>query len=70
VLAAEGIPEEANHELAAAERFIADQVATVHHPSLLVLLARVRARRGRAGAEAASDRASSSGLLAQTQSSM
>jgi ATP/maltotriose-dependent transcriptional regulator MalT len=53
VLAAEGAPVEAEYELAAAERFFADEVATVHHTWLLVLLARVRARRGRlADAEA------------------
>jgi LuxR family maltose regulon positive regulatory protein len=46
VLAAEGTPVEAEPELAAAERFFADEVATVHHTWLLVLLARVRARRG------------------------
>jgi LuxR family maltose regulon positive regulatory protein len=47
VLAAEGALADAEHELAAAERFFADEVATVHHTWLLVLLARVRARRGR-----------------------
>jgi LuxR family maltose regulon positive regulatory protein len=53
VLAAEGRLVEAEHELAAAERFFADEVATLHHTWLLVLLARVRARRGRlADAEA------------------
>jgi ATP/maltotriose-dependent transcriptional regulator MalT len=53
VLAAEGTLVEAEHELAAAERFFADEVATLHHTWLLVLLARVRARRGRlADAEA------------------
>jgi ATP/maltotriose-dependent transcriptional regulator MalT len=53
VLAAEGTLAEADHELAAAERFFADEVATLHHTWLLVLLARVRARRGRlADAEA------------------
>jgi LuxR family maltose regulon positive regulatory protein len=47
VLAAEGTHlAEAEHELAAAERFFADEVATLHHTWLLVLLARVRARRG------------------------
>jgi ATP/maltotriose-dependent transcriptional regulator MalT len=46
VLAAEGAPGEAEHELAAAERFFADEVATHHHTWLLVLLARVRMRRG------------------------
>jgi LuxR family maltose regulon positive regulatory protein len=47
VLAAEGTLVEAEHELAAAERFFADEVATLHHTWLLVLLAGVRARRGR-----------------------
>jgi LuxR family maltose regulon positive regulatory protein len=53
VLAAEGSLVEAEHELASAERFFDDEVATVHHSWLLVLLARVRLRRGRlADAEA------------------
>jgi LuxR family transcriptional regulator, maltose regulon positive regulatory protein len=53
VLAAEGTLTDAEQELAAAERFFADEVATLHHTWLLVLLARVRARRGRlADAEA------------------
>ena len=47
VLAAEGALVEAEHELVSAERFFADEVATVHHTWLLVLLARVRLRRGR-----------------------
>jgi LuxR family maltose regulon positive regulatory protein len=47
LLAAEGSLVEAEHELAAAERFFADEVATLHHTWLLVLLARVRVRRGR-----------------------
>jgi LuxR family maltose regulon positive regulatory protein len=47
LLAAEGNLAEAEHELASAERFFADEVATVHHTWLLVLLARVRLRRGR-----------------------
>jgi LuxR family maltose regulon positive regulatory protein len=47
LLTAEGSLVEAEHELASAERFFADEVATVHHTWLLVLLARVRARRGR-----------------------
>jgi LuxR family maltose regulon positive regulatory protein len=54
VLAAEEGLIEAEHELASAERFFSDEVATVHHVWLLVLLARVRLRRGRlAEAEAA-----------------
>jgi LuxR family transcriptional regulator, maltose regulon positive regulatory protein len=53
LLVAEGTLTEAEHELAAAERFFADEVATVHHTWLLAQLARVRARRGRlADAEA------------------
>ena len=47
VLAAEGKFVEAEHELVTAERFFADEVATVHHTWLLVLLARTRLRRGR-----------------------
>jgi LuxR family maltose regulon positive regulatory protein len=47
VLMAEERLVEAEHELASAERFFADEVATVHHAWLLVLLARVRLRRGR-----------------------
>ena len=47
LLAAEGNLAEAEPELAAADRFFADEVATVHHTWLLILLARVRLRRGR-----------------------
>ena len=47
LLAAEGNLVEAEHELASAERFFRDEVATLHHTWLLVLLARVRLRRGR-----------------------
>ena len=47
VLAAEGSLVEAEHELASAERFFRDEVATLHHTWLLVLLSRVRLRRGR-----------------------
>ena len=47
VLAAEGALVEAEHELVSAERFFADELATVHHTWLLILLARVRMRRGR-----------------------
>ncbi|MGO9790226.1 MAG: LuxR C-terminal-related transcriptional regulator [Solirubrobacteraceae bacterium] len=46
VLAAEGRLAEAERELAVAERFFRDEVATVHHTWLLVHLARVRLRRG------------------------
>jgi LuxR family transcriptional regulator, maltose regulon positive regulatory protein len=47
LLAAEGNLAEAEHELVSAERFFADEVATVHHTWLLVLLVGVRLRRGR-----------------------
>ena len=47
VRSAEGSLVEAEHELVSAERFFADEVATVHHTWLLVLLASVRLRRGR-----------------------
>ncbi len=49
VLAAEGSLVEAERHLASAERFFCDEVATVHHAWLLVLLARVRLGRGRLG---------------------
>jgi LuxR family transcriptional regulator, maltose regulon positive regulatory protein len=47
VLAAEGSLVEAERHLASAERFFTDEVATLHHAWLLVLLARVRLGRGR-----------------------
>jgi LuxR family maltose regulon positive regulatory protein len=47
VLAAEGKLAEAEHELSYAEHFFRDEVATVHHTWVLVLLARVGGRRGR-----------------------
>ena len=47
VLAAEGSLAEAEPQLASAERMFTDEVATVHHTWLLLLLARVRLRRGR-----------------------
>jgi LuxR family maltose regulon positive regulatory protein len=54
VLACEGKLADAERELAYAEHFFRDEVATVHHAWLLVLLARVCERRGRLdGAEAA-----------------
>ncbi len=54
VLAQEGNLTEAERELAQAEHFFRDEVATVHHAWILVLLARVRCRRGHLeGAEAA-----------------
>lgn len=43
---------EAERELASAESFFRDEVATVHHAWLLVLLARARCRRGRLDAAA------------------
>ncbi|MCZ7589839.1 MAG: LuxR C-terminal-related transcriptional regulator [Gaiella sp.] len=42
-----GMLAEAERELASAEHFFRDEVATVHHAWLLVLLARARCRRGR-----------------------
>jgi ATP/maltotriose-dependent transcriptional regulator MalT len=53
VLAAEGNLVEAEHELASAERFFSDEVATLHHTWLLILLVRVRLRRGRLAEAAA-----------------
>ena len=47
VLAGEGSLAEAERELAYAEHFFDDEVATVHHAWLLCTLARVRCRRGR-----------------------
>jgi ATP/maltotriose-dependent transcriptional regulator MalT len=47
VLAAEGDLATAERELASAEHLFADEVANLHHAWLLVLLARVRLRRGR-----------------------
>jgi LuxR family maltose regulon positive regulatory protein len=47
VLASEGELADAERELAYAEHFYRDEVATVHHAWLLVLLAGVRERRGR-----------------------
>ena len=52
VLAAEGSLVEAERHLASAERFFSDEVATLHHTWLLVLLARVCLRRGRLDAAA------------------
>ncbi len=46
VLAEEGNLTDAERELAQAEHFFRDEVATVHHAWILVLLARVRCRRG------------------------
>jgi LuxR family transcriptional regulator, maltose regulon positive regulatory protein len=50
VNAAEGNLVQAEHELAHAERLFRDEVATVHHTWLLLLLARVHCRRGRLNA--------------------
>jgi LuxR family maltose regulon positive regulatory protein len=47
VLTHEGAYAEAERELAYAEHFFRDEVATLHHAWLLVLLARVRCLRGR-----------------------
>jgi LuxR family transcriptional regulator, maltose regulon positive regulatory protein len=47
VLASEGKLAVAEHELTYAEHFFRDEVATVHHAWVLVLLASVRGRRGR-----------------------
>jgi LuxR family maltose regulon positive regulatory protein len=47
VLAEEGAYAEAERELVYAEHLFRDEVATVHHAWVLVLLARVRCRRGR-----------------------
>ena len=47
VLAGEGDLARAEREFVSAERFFADEVATVHHAGLLVRLAEVRRRRGR-----------------------
>ena len=51
---AEGEPAEAERELASAERFFRDEVATVHHAWLLLLLSRARCRRGRLDAASSS----------------
>ena len=58
VLAAEGDPAGAERELVYAQHFLGDEVATVHHAWLQVVLARVRCARGRlAEADAALDAA-------------
>ena len=51
---AEGEPAEAERELASAERFFRDEVATVHHAWLLLLLSSARCRRGRLDAASSS----------------
>src|SRR4051794_1957296 len=53
VHAAEGRLVDAERELVSAERFFHDELPTIHHPWLLLLLARVRCRRGHL--DAASD---------------
>ena len=62
VLASEGKLVEAEHELAAAEGFFTDEVATIHNTWLLLLLARVRLRRGRLGEAEASLRSARDAL--------
>jgi LuxR family maltose regulon positive regulatory protein len=47
VLASEGKLAEAEHEIAYAERYFRDEIATVHHAWLLVLLAGAQTQRGR-----------------------
>jgi LuxR family maltose regulon positive regulatory protein len=47
VLASEGKLADAEHELTSAEHLLRDELATVHHAWVLLLLARVRGRRGR-----------------------
>ncbi len=62
VLAAEGSLVEAEHELVFAERLFSDEVATVHHTWLRLILARVRVRRGRLAEAEASLHAAREGL--------
>jgi len=62
VLAAEGSLVEAERRLTSAERFFTDEVATLHHTWLLVLLARVRLRRGRLDTAAAALRSAGQAL--------
>jgi LuxR family maltose regulon positive regulatory protein len=62
VLAAEGNLVQAEHELVMAERSFGDEVATLHGAWLLVLLARVRVRRGRLDDAEATLRASRESL--------
>jgi LuxR family maltose regulon positive regulatory protein len=62
VLAAGGDLAAAERELAHAEHFFRDEVASVHHAWLLVLLARVRCRRGRLENAAAAARAAREAL--------
>jgi LuxR family transcriptional regulator, maltose regulon positive regulatory protein len=62
VNAAEGNLVQAEHELAHAERLFRDEVATVHHTWLLLLLARVHCRRGRLD-DAESDLASAKAAI-------
>jgi ATP/maltotriose-dependent transcriptional regulator MalT len=53
VLAGEGNLVDAERELANAEHFFRDEVPTVHHGWVLLVIARVRGRRGRLGEAAA-----------------
>jgi ATP/maltotriose-dependent transcriptional regulator MalT len=62
VLAAEGSLVGAERRLTSAERFFTDEVATLHHTWLLVLLARVRLRRGRLDTAAAALRSAGQAL--------
>ena len=68
VLAAEGSLVEAEHELVFAERLFSDEVATVHHTWLRLVLARVRVRRGRLAEAEASLHAAREGLAELTDS--
>ena len=61
-LAAEGDLAAAERELVSAEHFFRDEVATPHHVWLLLLLARVRGRRGRLDAAGATLRDARDGL--------
>jgi LuxR family maltose regulon positive regulatory protein len=49
VLTSEGRLAEAEHELVHAERFFREEVASMHHAWALILLGRLRSRRGRLG---------------------
>jgi LuxR family maltose regulon positive regulatory protein len=62
VLASEGKFAAAEHELAYAEHFFRDEVATVHHAWVLLLLVRTRVRRGRLSEAEATMRAAQEAL--------
>ena len=68
VLEAEGKLAEADRELTYAEHSFSDEVATVHHAWLLILLARVRGRRGRIEEAEATLRAARAALEELTDS--